>query len=211
MTCRRDFCQLSGQPGGNQILAIASCRAFLTTLLKTEACQPPLPRSTPEEAAYLSQRLPNCFAASERPGGRSGRQGSERRMLGRRWRSKARHGHGRSRGGNRTQSRHGLSGRLRRGRSRFIIVPTFEVRRHQLVSDHLEELGNAQLVHAGSMIVGLVPQCLVEALGKPNRNDPSRLVRDLLSPIFFTQFSSASAESQRTRRSSRISTSAHTR
>jgi hypothetical protein len=118
---------LSDSRGINPMLTIASCRALLTTLLKTEPCPPPLPRSTPEEAAYFRQRLPDCLAASERPGGWSGRQMSERRMWGRRRRRKAGHGHGRSHGGNRTQSRHRLSCRLRRGRSWLLIVTALEV------------------------------------------------------------------------------------
>src|SRR3954468_14736769 len=45
----------------------------------------------------------------------------------------------------------------------------------QVLLDHLQQLRDAQLVHAGTEVMGLSTQILVHALGQPNRNYPGRL------------------------------------
>ena len=60
----------------------------------------------------------------------------------------------------------GLYGRNVPGASTRAKHPLFF--RHQLVVDELEQLGNAELVHAGAMVVGFDPKGLVQAFGDAN-------------------------------------------
>jgi hypothetical protein len=41
--------------------------------------------------------------------------------------------------------------------------------------DHLQQLRDAQLIHAGPQVMSLGPQVLVHALGEPHGDDPRRL------------------------------------
>src|SRR4051812_60497 len=49
------------------------------------------------------------------------------------------------------------------------------LRGDQVLLDHLQQLRDAQLVHAGTEVMGLSTQILVHALGQPNRDYPGRL------------------------------------
>ena len=47
--------------------------------------------------------------------------------------------------------------------------------RNQVLLNHLEQLRDAQLVHAGPEVVSLGPQVFVHALGQPDRDNTGRL------------------------------------
>jgi hypothetical protein len=62
-----------------------------------------------------------------------------------------------------------------------------EIRRHQVVFHDLQQLRNAQLVHAGFVIVSLVAKRFVETLRQPHRDDARRLVGLLLAAALLPQ------------------------
>ena len=76
---------------------------------------------------------------------------------------------------------------LRPWLGRTLFLAAMEIGRYQFVFDYLQQFRNAQLVHAGFVIVSLVAKRLVEALRQSHRDDSRRLVGLLLASALLTQ------------------------
>src|SRR4051812_9829813 len=73
----------------------------------------------------------------------------------------------------------------------WLIDPAWSARsalgRNQVLLDYLQQLRDAQLVHASTEVMGLCTQVLVHALGQPNRDDPRRLTFGVRGILLFAE------------------------
>src|SRR5262245_54644651 len=59
--------------------------------------------------------------------------------------------------------------------------------RNEVLLDHLQQLRDAQLIHAGPEVMSLGPQVFVHALGEPDGDDPGRLAFGVGSILLFPE------------------------
>ena len=59
--------------------------------------------------------------------------------------------------------------------------------RNPVLLDHLEQLRDAQLVHAGPQVMSLGPQVFVHALRQPNGDNPGRLALGISGILLFAK------------------------